>query len=280
MFSLGLADRINALRAEKEEQEAAARDAERRSRETQAQSERKSAFLASTAHELRTPLNAIKGFTNLVIRRSGDILPEQQRDNLTKVDHASDHLIAMINDLLDLSKIEAGRMDVNVSTFDVRQVVLSACDAVSPLVQEGVELRHEISDDIGEANTDQQLVQQMLINLLSNAIKFTDQGSVTVVASVAERVSGREESGGKTLTITVSDTGRGIPDAELSTLFDEYRQVEGQPESAVQRGTGLGLSITKRFAELLGGSITVESQVDSGSVFTITIPNNYREAVA
>ena len=274
LLSLALADRINILRTEKEQQEFAAHEAERVSRETREQSERKSAFLASMAHELRTPLNAIKGFNNLVLRRSGDALPEQQRENLTKVDRASDHLLATINDLLDLSKIEAGRMDVTVTTFDVRQTILSACEVVSPLVQPGVELRHDIPDDIGQAHTDQQRLSQMLINLLSNAIKFTEVGSVTVSAS-AERENGRGESGRDSLVVTVSDTGRGIPESELPTLFDEYQQVRGQSESAVQRGTGLGLSITKRFVELLGGTIAVESEAGAGSTFTITLPLSY-----
>ena len=241
-------------------------------REIQQQTERKSAFLASMSHELRTPMNAIKGFTNLVLRRIGQEIPDQQRENLEKVDQASDHLLAMINDLLDLSKIEAGRMDVNPERFDVAKLIKSCCDTVSPLVQEGVELKQEIADDIGEANTDKARLQQMVINLLSNAIKFTDSGSVTVTA---ERVSGRGENGGESLAISVSDTGKGIPDAELPTLFDEYRQVEGS-ESSVQKGTGLGLSITKKFAELLGGTISVESEVGRGSSFTVSVPVNYR----
>ena len=131
-------------------------------REIQEQTQRKSAFLASMSHELRTPMNAIKGFTNLVLRRAGDVLPDRQKENLRKVDQASDHLLAMINDLLDLSKIEAGRMDVNPERFDVRELVTSACDTVSPLIQEGVELSQDVADDIGEANTDKARLQQMV----------------------------------------------------------------------------------------------------------------------
>ena len=162
--------------------------------------------------------------------------------------------ITMTNDLLDLSKIEAGRMDVEATTFDVRELVTSACDTVSPLIQEGVELRQDVADDIGEANTDKARLQQMVINLLSNAIKFTDTGSVTLSASQADGQ----------LVIAVSDTGKGIPAYELPTIFDEYRQAEGS-ESSVQKGTGLGLSITKKFAELLGGTIGVVSEVGKGS---------------
>jgi len=232
-------------------------------REIQEATVRKSAFLASMSHELRTPMNAIKGFTNLVLGREKN-LSERGQENLQKVDRASDHLLTMLNDLLDLSKIEAGRMDVNATTFNVKDLITSSCDTVSPLVQEGVELKQDVAD--GEANTDKARVQQMVINLLSNAIKFTNSGSVTVKA---------EQSDGQ-LVISVTDTGKGIPAEELPTLFDEYRQVEGS-ESSVQKGTGLGLSITKKFAELLGGSIGVESEIGKGSTFTVRVPVKYQE---
>ena len=262
-------------------------------REIQLATERKSAFLASMSHELRTPMNAIKGFTNPVLRRGKDQPWERSEENLTKVSQASDHLLTMINDLLDLSKIEAGRMDVNVETFDVAELITASCDTVSPLVKDGVELRHQIADDVGEANTDRARTQQMVINLLSNAIKFTDSGRITVTAAreqgaasrgpdvpdpgvSAEAPGAKEGSRISVLAISVSDTGKGIPPEELPTLFDEYRQVEGQSESDVQKGTGLGLSITKKFAELLGGSIGVESEVGKGTTFTITIPSEYQ----
>ena len=235
-------------------------------REIQEATVRKSAFLASMSHELRTPMNAIKGFTNLLLRREKS-LSDRGQENLQKVSHASDHLLTMINDLLDLSKIGAGRMDVNPEQFNVKELVVTCCDTVSPLIQEGVELRQDVADDIGEANTDKARVQQMVINLLSNAIKFTDSGSVTVSAS---------QSDGH-LVLSVADTGKGIPADEVPTIFDEYRQAEGS-ESAVQKGTGLGLSITKKFAELLGGTIGVESEVGEGSTFTVRVPVEYSNA--
>ena len=235
-------------------------------REIQEQTERKSAFLASMSHELRTPMNAIKGFANLILRRETGGMSERAQENLGKIDQASNHLLAMLNDLLDLSKIEAGRMDVTPERFDVGELVTLACDTVSPLIQEGVELRQAVSDDIGELNTDKARLQQMVINLLSNAIKFTDSGSVTVTASAEDGV----------LVVSVTDTGKGIPADELPTIFDEYRQAEGS-ESAVQKGTGLGLSITKKFAELLGGTIGVESEVGKGSTFMVRLPVVYQE---
>ena len=237
-------------------------------REIQLNTERKSEFLASMSHELRTPMNAIKGFTNLVLNREGDKLSERGQGNLQKATQASDHLLAMIDDLLDLSKIEAGSMDVTPERFDVRELVMSASDTVSPLIQDGVELRQDVADNIGEANTDKARLQQMVINLLSNAIKFTDSGSVTVTAG---------QSDGH-IVVSVTDTGRGIPADELPTIFDEYRQAEGS-ESSVQKGTGLGLSITKKFAELLGGTIGVESEVGKGSTFTVRVPVEYRALV-
>ena len=262
-------------------------------REIQEQTERKSAFLASMSHELRTPMNAIKGFTNLVLRRIGDSIPERHRDNLSKVIQASDHLLAMINDLLDLSKIEAGRMDVNPEPFDVKALVSTCCATVSPLVAEksDVTLDCEVAADVGEAHTDGARVRQMVINLLSNAIKFTERGAVRVrVSKVQETESRRDEESrrtrspadrprretGELLVIAVADTGKGIPADEIGTIFDEYRQVKGSDRE--RRGTGLGLSITKKFAELLGGTIAVESEVGKGSTFTVRMPAIYGRA--
>jgi signal transduction histidine kinase len=239
-----------------------------------------------------TQMNAIKGFTNFVLRRDKS-MEDRSWENLQKVSQASDHLLAMINDLLDLSKIEAGRMDVTAERFDVKDLIASCCDTVSPLIQEGVVLRQEVAEDVGEANTDRARVQQMVINLLSNAIKFTESGSVVVTAQREKAEVSREKENlvsaspvdtadrrlptAHTLLISVSDTGKGIPADELPTIFDEYRQAEGS-ESSVQKGTGLGLSITRKFAELLGGSIVVESGVGKGSTFTVSVPVDYEDS--
>jgi len=260
--------------------------------EIQEQTARKSAFLASMSHELRTPMNAIKGFTGLVLRRIGDSIPERHQGNLEKVIQASDHLLAMINDLLDLSKIEAGRMDVNAERFEVKALVASCCDTVSPLLAEKPEpeLSYEVGKEVGDVETDQARVRQMVINLLSNAIKFTERGEVRVRVRRTQDTEHRMQEKSRTddrprttddgrqdqdqLKIVVADTGKGIPEDELDTIFDEYRQVKGS--DAERRGTGLGLSITRKFAELLGGTISVESQEGKGSTFTVTIPATYR----
>ena len=169
----------------------------------------------------------------------------------------------MINDLLDLSKIEAGRMDVEAERFDVQDMIVLCCDAVRPLVKEGVKLTHDIPTDTGDAHTDPGRLRQMITNLLSNAVKFTDGGEISV------RVSKTNEY----LTIAVSDTGFGIPADALESIFEEFQQVKGSDPQ--HKGTGLGLPITKGFAELLGGSISVQSEVGKGSTFTVRVPLVY-----
>ena len=239
------------------------RDLETANRRIQEQTERKSRFLASMSHELRTPMNAIVGFTRLVLRRAGGVLPERQKENLVKVAQSADRLLDLINDILDLSKIEAGRMDVNVEPFEVKTLIAGCCAEVEPLVKPDVTLGHDLSDDIGEANTDQARVRQIVINLLSNAVKFTEQGEVVVRAN-------RED---ESVVIVVSDTGSGIPADALDTIFEEFQQVKGSDPQ--HKGTGLGLPITKGFAERLGGSIGVQSEVGQGSTFTVRIPLVY-----
>jgi len=252
----------------------------------------KSQFLASMSHELRTPMNAIIGFTNLVLRRGSEGLSERHRDNLTKVKLSADHLLNLINDILDLSKIEAGRVDIRAVRFDVRQLIASCCETVSPLVRPGVALGYEVSEEVGEAHTDEARLRQVVINLLSNALKFTEKGEVRVSVvrgpwSVVRENQATSQVGGEGtnhesrvtshefLTISVSDTGIGIPPDALGYIFDEFRQVEGGHQQ--QKGTGLGLSITKKLTELLGGTIEVESEVGKGSTFTVWIPFVYRE---
>jgi predicted ATPase/signal transduction histidine kinase len=232
---------------------------------------RKSQFLAGMSHELRTPMNAIIGFTRLVLRRTGDLLPGRQRDNLVKVIESANQLLNLINQLLDLSRLEAGRMQVHPERFDVRRLLLDCCEMVAPLIKPGVYLQQAIADTVGEVYTDEEGLRHVVLNLVSNAIKFTDSGEVVVRAWV----NNGQVNGDTSLRIAVSDTGIGIPADALETIFEEFQQVEGGVRK--REGTGLGLPIAKRWVGLLGGSIAVESEPRKGSTFTVTVPVTYRK---
>lgn len=245
------------------------RDLEIANHQVQEASRRKSQFLAGMSHELRTPMNAILGFTRLVLRRAGDLLPARQRDNLVKVQESAHHLLNLINQLLDLSRLETGRVEIRPGLFDVKRLLLDCCELVAPLVKPGVHLRPEIVDTLGEAYLDEEGLRHVVINLLSNAIKFTDGGEVVVRAQVERRANDDTA-----LVITVTDTGIGIPADALETIFEEFQQVEGGVQK--REGTGLGLPIAKKWVELLDGAITVESELGKGSTFTVVIPVVYQ----
>lgn len=221
----------------------------------------KSEFLANMSHELRTPMNAIIGFTRLVRRKAADVLPERQLDNLEKVEISANQLLALINDILDLSKIEAGKMSLNVMAFEFAPLVDTCFATVEPLVKKETQLLKDVPEDLGEMQSDPDKLKQIVINLLSNALKFTDNGEV--------KLSARLET--DSLRFDVSDTGVGIPDDALEYIFDEFRQVDG---SSTRRhgGTGLGLSITKKLTKMLGGTIEASSVEGKGSTFTVRIP--------
>jgi CheY-like chemotaxis protein/anti-sigma regulatory factor (Ser/Thr protein kinase) len=220
------------------------------------------------SHELRTPLNAIIGFTRLVKRRSQDLLPQKQLDNLDKVLMSADHLLGLINAVLDLSKIEAGRVDVQPTTFSLESLVDVCLRTVQPLVKrEQVSLMKEVGADLSPLFTDQDKVRQILINLLSNAAKFTEEGTITVSA----------RRRGDLVDLAVADTGIGIPKEALERIFEAFQQVD---TSTTRRygGTGLGLSISRNLAQLLGGNVTVESTSGVGSTFTVTLPIHFGAA--
>ena len=228
----------------------------------------KSAFLANMSHELRTPLNAIIGFTRLVKRRSKGVLPQKQVDNLEKVLISADHLLEQIDAILDLSKIEAGQVDVQPVTFSAETLIDVCLRMVqSPAKSKQLRLVKEIEPDLPPFFTDQDKVRQILINLLSNAVKFTEAGAITVTARCQDEA----------LAFAVADTGIGIPEQELERIFEAFRQVD---DSTTRRygGTGLGLSISRHLARLLGGDLTVESAVGVGSTFTLTLPVRYEVA--
>jgi signal transduction histidine kinase len=222
----------------------------------------KSQFLANVSHELRTPMNAIIGFTRLVMRKTEGQIPPLQHSNLQKVIISAEHLLNLINGLLDLSKIEAGRMEVSTARFDLGEVIRSSVATIEPLLKpDRVRVVTEVDPTLPPVSTDRDKLKQILLNLLSNAAKFTDEGVIRVAAWRA----------GDALVLAVSDTGIGMPPEALGYIFEEFRQVD---MSSTRRhgGTGLGLTIVRRLARLLGGEVTVESDLGKGSTFTITLP--------
>ncbi len=233
-----------------------------------AASQHKSDFLANMSHELRTPMNAIIGFTRLVMRRTKEVLPVRQYENLEKILVSADHLLALINDILDLSKIEAGRMEVHATSFNLESLVDLCLRTVEPLVKsDRLRLGKGLAAELPPLYTDEDKLKQILINLLSNAVKFTAEGTVTVTT--------RYQDG--ELTLAVADTGIGIPERALGVIFEEFRQVDSST-TREYGGTGLGLSISRHLARLLGGDITVQSAVRVGSTFTVTLPLRYDAA--
>jgi ammonium transporter len=221
----------------------------------------KSRFLANMSHELRTPLNAIMGFTRLVSRNAG-ALPEQQVDNLSKILVSAERLLALIDEILDLSRVEAGELNLDLAETDVAAMLREAADSIEPLVERSrVSLRLDTGSDLPVIVTDREKLRQIILNLLSNAINYTDDGAIEVLASASD---GR-------LRIEVADTGVGIASGELRKIFDEFHRSVGSA-TRTRPGTGLGLTISLRLARALGGDLTVESQLGAGSTFSLELP--------
>jgi signal transduction histidine kinase len=223
----------------------------------------KTQFLANMSHELRTPLNSIIGYTQFVLEDPQHPLPQEQQEDLSRVLHAAHHLLDLINGVLDLARIESGRESVTVSRFSARELIDSVIDAVAPMAKgKGLSLDCTVADELPALQSDEKKLRQILLNLLANAVKFTERGSV--------RIECRRAAPDR-LQIVVSDTGIGIPQDHLNDIFDEFHQVD--PSIHKQYGgTGLGLAIVKRLAELLQGTIQVESALNSGSVFRLIFP--------
>jgi signal transduction histidine kinase/CheY-like chemotaxis protein len=226
----------------------------------------KSGFLTTMSHELRTPLNAILGYSEILIEDAEEARQERLERDLRKIHAAGKHLMLLINDILDLSKIEAGKLELHWEIFDVASLVREVANTVSPLLENnGNKLELHCQEGIGSIHTDLTKVRQILFNLLSNACKFTEQGTI--------RVEAFQEDAGDTETIVlrVADTGIGIAPEQLGKLFRAFQQAD---PSATRRygGTGLGLVISRRFAQLMGGDISVESELGKGSVFTVRLP--------
>jgi len=238
------------------------REVEEKSRELATASRHKSEFLANMSHELRTPLNAIIGFSEVLYERMFGEINEKQAEYISDILQSGQHLLSLINDILDLSKIEAGRMELDISDFDLPSAIENTLTLVRErAIRRGITLGRRVDERLGSIRADERKVKQVLLNLLSNALKFTPEGGkIDVRAAVNDGVA----------EISVTDTGVGIAPEDQATVFEEFRQV-GTASKKVE-GTGLGLAISRKFIELHGGKIWVKSQVGSGSTFAFTLP--------
>ena len=242
------------------------REIEEQRRAIEIASQHKSQFLANMSHELRTPMNAIIGVGEMLLEDARDLAREGEIEPLTRILRAARHLLSVINDILDLSKIEAGKMDLHLESFAIAPLLDDVAGTVRGLAEKnGNELRVECGSDVGTMLADPMRVRQALLNLASNAVKFTEKGQVTLAAA---RSSGRA---GDVIILRVSDTGIGMTPDQAARLFQDFTQAD---ESTTRKygGTGLGLAISRRFCRMMGGDITVESTPGQGSTFTIGLP--------
>ncbi len=224
----------------------------------------KSQFLANMSHEFRTPLNAILGYTHMLLNNVSGQVTDPQRKSLGRIDSNARHLLALINDILDITRIEAGRMPLNVAKFAVPDLITEVMAELEPIIRRSsLSVTSRMRGRLPPIRSDRQKVKQIVLNLLSNALKFTPAGSVTISASYDRR--------GETITMAVCDTGVGIAAEDQARVFEDFRQLDSSPARGYG-GTGLGLSICRRLASMLGGSIELESEVGKGSTFTLRLP--------
>ncbi|HEV3007867.1 MAG TPA: ATP-binding protein, partial [Burkholderiales bacterium] len=239
------------------------REIQEKSAQLEVANKHKSEFLANMSHELRTPLNAIIGFSEVLSERMFGELNEKQADYLKDIHESGRHLLSLINDILDLSKIEAGRMELDISTFDLPTALANAMTLVRERAQRhGIALSLDVDQRLGAFQADERKFKQIVVNLLSNAVKFTPDGGRVDVS--AKKYDGK-------VAVAVRDTGIGIAPQDHATVFEEFKQV-ARDYTKKAEGTGLGLTLTKRFVELHGGAIELQSAPGKGSTFTITLP--------
>jgi len=256
-----LEDRIRRATVELEERN---RRLEWQSFELQKASRLKSEFLASMSHELRTPINVILGYTSLMRERIYGALTDRQDEALTKTYQTSQHLLELINDILDLSKIEAGKMPLHLESVFIPEIIAEISESVQPMLRvKKLAYEAHVDNSMPAIRTDRTKVKQVLLNLLSNAIKFTQEGGVTVTAESLHDAS--------VIRLTVRDTGIGIKPEHLDAIFEDFRQLDAS-HTRQYGGTGLGLSITRKLVSLLGGAVSVESEFGAGTRFTIDLP--------
>ena len=238
------------------------REIEQKSRELQVASQHKSQFLANMSHELRTPLNAILGYTELIVDQIYGPVPEKILAVLDRVEKSGRHLLGLINDVLDLSKIEAGQLVLSLGDYSFSDVVQAVASAVGSLAAEKrLPLEVDVAPNLPVGRGDERRITQVLLNLVGNAIKFTEAGEITVRVTASD---------GAFLT-AVADTGPGIREEDRQRIFEEFQQSDSSP-TKTKGGTGLGLAIAKRIVEMHGGRIWVESTVGKGSTFFFSIP--------
>jgi signal transduction histidine kinase len=234
----------------------------------------KNEFVATISHELRTPLNSIIGFTKLILNEIDGPLNELQRIDLTAIYTSSQHLLSLVNDVLDFSKIAAGKMELHKEMLDFREIVVGVMSTTLALVgDKDIELIEEVEENLPTVYADRVRIRQVILNLMSNAVKFTEEGSITLrVKRITEEV--RLDGQRRTMPFilcSVTDTGMGVAEKDIPIVFEEFRQLDGSTARQAE-GTGLGLPISKRLVEMHGGRLWAESKVGVGSTFSFTLP--------
>jgi signal transduction histidine kinase len=236
-----------------------------KSEQLQIANRHKSEFLANMSHELRTPLNAIIGFSEVLQEHMFGDMNEKQEEYINDIHGSGKHLLSLINDILDLSKVEAGRMELELETFDLPGAIDNALTLVKERAgRHGIELTSTVDPEVGEIKADERKFKQILLNLLSNAVKFTPEGGKVQVSSLLKNDG---------LAIQVSDTGIGIAAEDMAKVMTSFGQVESRV-SRKYEGSGLGLPLAKHLVELHGGTLTIQSQVDVGTTVTVMLPSN------
>jgi signal transduction histidine kinase len=243
---------------------------QQKSRQLAEASQHKSQFLANMSHELRTPLNAVLGYTELILDSVYGEMPEKARNVLDRIQRNGRHLLGLINDVLDLSKIEAGQLLLSVSDYSLKSLIQTVFTALEPLAKEKkITLNIDIATELPPGYGDERRLTQVLLNLVGNAIKFTDSGEVVIKASTANG----------SFNVAVHDTGPGISETDQAKLFQEFQQVDNSI-TRKKGGTGLGLAISKRIIEMHRGRIWVESTPGQGSIFAFTLPISMQDQVS